>query len=243
MVAGRALTPLSLLVGFAGSFLAFSGLESISQLSPVMKTPRKKVVSIALLLVVVTGGFTSPWLTMLSTLLLPNAAKDPVLSAQIISVLAGKWGAVWLQTEVAISASALLVFASNTAIIGAYHVFMALSRMEFFPAFILKRNRMRGTPHYSIAFAAGIPIVVLLLVRGNIIILGDMYAFGLLGAFTLTCLGLDIVRYREHRAARAIAANVPGGNGSEQAASGRLRRNAAQLTQESAQMDGLAPVS
>src|SRR5436305_430015 len=45
------LSPAYLLVGFAGSFLAFSGLESISQLSPVMKTPRKKVAGLALLLV------------------------------------------------------------------------------------------------------------------------------------------------------------------------------------------------
>lgn len=29
-----------------------------------------------------------------------------------------------------------------------------------------------------------------------------MYAFGLLGAFSLTCLGLDIVRFRERRWAR-----------------------------------------
>lgn len=34
-------------------------------------------------------------------------------------------------------------------------------------------------------------------------ILGDLYAFGLLGAFTLTCVGLDIVRRRERKAARA----------------------------------------
>src|SRR3989441_9855625 len=194
MFAHHSLTPVLILTGFAGSFLAFSGLESISQLSPVMKTPRKKVASIALLLVVLTIGLTSPLLTIFSTLLQPKAAADPVLSTQLISLLAGHWGNILLQTEVAISASALLVFASNTAIIGAYHVFIALSRMEFFPAFILKRNRMRGTPHYSIAFAAGIPIVVLLLVAGRIDILGDMYAFGLLGAFSLTCLGIDIVR-------------------------------------------------
>ncbi len=201
--ASHALTPQELLVGFAGSFLAFSGLESISQLSPVMRTPRKRVSGIALLLVVLTIGITSPLLTMFSTLLLPAAAKNPILSSQLISLLAGHWGNGILQTEVAISASALLVFASNTAIIGAYHVFMALSRLGFFPAFILKRNKLRGTPHYSIMLATGIPIVVLLLVLGNINVLGDMYAFGLLGAFTLTCLGLDIVRYRDRRTVRA----------------------------------------
>src|SRR5437867_4144342 len=203
MFAHHSLPPVLFLTGFAGSFLAFSGLESISQLSPVMKTPRKKVASIALLLVVLTIGLTSPLLTIFSTLLQPQEAADPVLSTQLISLLAGHWGNILLQTEVAISASALLVFASNTAIIGAYHVFIALSRMEFLPEFVLKRNKIRGTPHYSIMLATGIPIVILIAVFGNINLLCDMYAFGLLGAFTLTCLGLDLVRYRERKAARS----------------------------------------
>jgi amino acid transporter len=202
MFAHASLTPASILVGFAGSFLAFSGLESISQLSPAMKTPRKKIIGLALLLVVITIGVTSPLLTILATLLQQGAAADPVLSTQLLSLLGGHWGNIVLQTEVAISASLILAFASNTAVIGAYHVFLALARMEFFPEFILKRNRLRGTPHWSIALATGIPIAVLLLVRGQIDILGDMYAFGLLGAFTVTCVGLDIIRYRERKAAQ-----------------------------------------
>jgi amino acid transporter len=207
MFSQRTLTPVTILVGFAGSFLAFSGLESISQLSPVMKLPRRTVGKIALFLVILSVGLTSPLLTVLSTLLLPHAAADPVLSSQIISLLAGHWGGPFLQAEVAISASALLVFASNTAIIGSYHVFLALSRMEFFPEFILRRNKLRGTPHYSIALATLVPILVLLAVHGNINILGDMYAFGLLGAFSLTCLGMDIVRYRQRKARRAAQAH------------------------------------
>ncbi len=208
MFAGHALGPKEILIGFAGSFLAFSGLESISQLSPVMKTPRKRVAGIALTIVVLTIGLTSPLLTIFSTILLPDAAKDPNQNSYIISLLAGHWGGTVLQTEVSISAGALLVFASNTAIIGAYHVFMALSRMEFFPGVILKRNKLRGTPHFSIILATGIPIIVLIAVNGRVDLLGDMYAFGLLGAFSLTCLGLDIVRWRERRAARLLARNL-----------------------------------
>ena len=204
MFAHQNLTLPSLLVGFAGSFLAFSGLESISQLSPVMKVPRKKVAGVALLLVVITIGLTSPLLTMFATLLLPaRVVGNQVLSAQIISLLGGHWGSIVLQTEVAISASALLIFASNTAIIGSYHVFLALSRMEFFPTFIQQRNTLRGTPHFSILLAIAIPISILIAVHGALTVLGDLYAFGLLGAFTLTCVGLDIVRYRERKAARA----------------------------------------
>lgn len=216
MFAHRTLTPVSILIGFASSFLAFSGLESISQLSPVMKTPRKKIARIALLLVVLTIGITSPLLTIFSTLLQPGQAGDVGQSTQLISLLGGHWGNTFLQIEMAVSASALLVFASNTAIIGSYHVFLALSRMEFFPAFILQRNKLRGTPHYSIALATGIPIVVLIFAGGSLDLLGNMYAFGLLGAFTLTCLGLDLVRYRERKAARAKAYNprgAYGGNG------------------------------
>jgi hypothetical protein len=170
-----------------------------------MKHPHKRVAGLALLLVVLTIGLTSPLLTMLSTMLLSHDANDTVRSNQIISLLAGHWGNTFLQIEVAISASALLVFASNTAIIGAYHVFLALSRMGFLPDVVLQRNKLRGTPHYAIVLATGIPVLVLILVVGNINILADMYAFGLLGAFTLTCLGLDIVRYRDWKNARRAA--------------------------------------
>ena len=248
MFAHETLTPVSILIGFAGSFLAFSGLESISQLSPVMKKPRKKVAGIALLIVVLTIGITSPLLTVLSTVLQPHQAADAVLSTQLISLLGGKFGGLALQTEVALSAGSLLVFASNTAIIGAYHVFMALARMEFFPAFVLQRNKLRGTPHYSIALATGIPIVVLILVLGNINILGDMYAFGLLGAFTLTCLGLDLVRHRERKAARAAldktkdAASATG-NGHTPVSLGTSYDDILPTLHEKASSNGLSPQS
>jgi amino acid transporter len=246
MFANHSLGPANILIGFAASFLAFSGLESISQLSPVMKTPRKKVAGLALLLVVLTIGITSPLLTILSTMLLtPQTLEDPILSAQVISLLAGHWGNIILQTEVAISASALLVFASNTAIIGAYHVFIALSRMDFFPAFVLKRNKLRGTPQYSIALATGIPIAVLLIANGNINFLGELYAFGLLGAFTLTCLGLDIIRYRERKAARTLAARLSNANtnGASQPSTDNMLYRAAESRLENAGLNGPASAS
>jgi amino acid transporter len=198
----RRLAPTALLVGFAGSFLAFSGLESISQLSPVMKIPRKRTAGFAMALVVLTIGLTSPLLTLFSTTLLAANAVDP---NKFISELGGAFGGPGLELAVAISASALLVFASNTAIIGSYHVFLALSRMQFFPKVIERRNHWRQTPHVSIFLATAIPIVVLVGAAGNIDLLGDMYAFGLLGAFSLTCLGLDILRWRERRVAAAAA--------------------------------------
>lgn len=191
---GPRLTPVTVLTGYAGAFLAFSGLESIAQLAPAMRQPRRRVAHLAMGAVVATIALTSPLLTLWSTTLLPAGRNDP---NQFISLLGGLSAGQWLQTEVAVTAAVLLVFASNTALIGSYHVFLALSRMRFLPAFLERRNRLRHTPHWAIVAAIGIPIVVLLGARGNVGVLGDLYAFGLLGAFSMTCISLDIVRWHE----------------------------------------------
>ncbi|HEU0026487.1 MAG TPA: amino acid permease [Ktedonobacterales bacterium] len=208
------LTFVTALTGFAGAFLAFSGLESISQLSPVMRIPRRKTVSLALGLVIITVGLTSPFLTIFATTLLngqntallthpiPPSAIDP---NQFISQLGGAFGGPILAIATAITASALLIFASNTAIIGTYHVFMALSHMSFFPKAVLVRDPRRDTPIVSIALATIIPILILIAVNGQIDLLGQLYAFGLLGAFALTCVSLDVLRFRERRGGRQIA--------------------------------------
>ncbi len=213
MFSGPHLTGLTVLTGFAGAFLAFSGLESISQLAPVMRIPRRKTVSAALAFVAISVGITSPLLTMFSTILLDPAHRRYVVHPianpdpnQFISLLGSAYGGTILGVATAIVASALLIFASNTAIIGAYHVFLALSRMGFLPRMIDFKDKFRGTPLVAIGLATGIPIVVLIAASGQINILGELYAFGLLGAFSLTCIGLDVARIRERRGAPHIGA-------------------------------------
>lgn len=193
----------ALLTGYAGAFLAFSGLESISQLSPAMATPRRRVAPRAMVLVVVTVALTSPLLTLWSTTLLDTTHSDP---NQFISLLAGYAAGPLLRIEVALTAALLLIFASNTATIGCYHVFLALSKMRFLPELLQRRNQLRNTPHWAIVFATSIPVAIVIVTRGSTGTLGDLYAFGLLGAFSVTCISLDIVRWRERRRhARPVA--------------------------------------
>lgn len=198
-LSGSALTGVTLLTGYAGAFLAFSGLESISQLAPAMRSPNRRTAPRAMLIVIIAVALTSPALTLWSTTLLNAHAANP---NQFISLLAGFAAGPVLQAEVAASAALLLIFAGNTAIIGCYHVFLALSRMRFLPQRLQARNRWRGTPHWAIAAATVVPIAVVLVSRGDTGVLGDMYAFGLLGAFSVTCVSLDIVRWRERAHSR-----------------------------------------
>jgi hypothetical protein len=102
---------------------------------------------------------------------------------------------VW---AVVLSASALLLFAANTALIGGYHVFLALARGDYLPKVLGRRNRMFGTPHIGILLFTLVTILIIRATHGHLGTLGHLYSFGLLGAFTFTSLGLDVIRWREH---------------------------------------------
>jgi amino acid transporter len=200
------LTPLTVVTGFGAAFLAFSGLESVAQIAPAMRTPRRLTAYRTMAIVIFTMTLTSPLLTLWSTTVVPDP-NSPDHVNQLLSLLAGQFGGNWLAAYVAISGSILLVFASNTAIIGGYHVFLALTRMGFLPRIIEMRNAWRRTPHIAILAAVG-PPVVLVYIAGQspiaAVFLGDLYAFGLLGSFILTNVSLDVIRWRELRLENAL---------------------------------------
>jgi amino acid transporter len=200
------LTPLVVITGFGAAFLAFSGLESVAQIAPAMRSPRRTTAYRTMAIVILTMTVTSPLLTLWQTTLVHDP-NNPAHVNQLLSLLGGEYGGTAVSNYVAISGSVLLIFASNTAIIGGYHVFLALTRMGFLPRVIERHNAWRRTPHLAI-LAAVAPPVVLVYVAGQspvaALFLGNLYAFGLLGSFILTNVSLDLVRWRELRLGRTL---------------------------------------
>jgi amino acid transporter/nucleotide-binding universal stress UspA family protein len=192
---GKGLSRYELLVGFASAWLAFSGLESISQLSPAMRLPLRRTTRYAMAAVIITMVVTSPILTALSIGLLPEHVKSTE-SERFISELGMIVGGFGIKIAVVLTASSLLLFASNTAIIGSYHVFLALARQDFLPKILQLRNRAFNTPHLAVLIATAVPILLIVITRGQMNLLGDMYAFGLLGAFVFSSFSLDVIRWR-----------------------------------------------
>ena len=191
---GNNISTYQLLVGFSSAWLAFSGLESISQLSPSMRLPLRRTTRWAMAAVIVTMVVTSPVLTALSIGLLPEHFKAAE-SERFISELGRITGGLGVKLAVVFTASSLLLFAANTAIIGSYHVFLALVNSEFLPRIISLRSKTFNTPQIAIGIATIVPALVILASQGNMKILGDMYAFGLLGAFVFSSLSLDSIRW------------------------------------------------
>jgi amino acid transporter/nucleotide-binding universal stress UspA family protein len=192
---GHGISNYELLVGFSSAWLAFSGLESISQLSPTMRFPLRRTARRAMFAVIGTMIVTSPILTALSIGLLPEHLKATE-SERFISELGMIVGGLSVKLAVVVSASSLLLFASNTAIIGSYHVFLALVNGGFLPKILSVRNPTFNTPHIAVAIATVVPVLVIVLSGGEMKLLGDMYAFGLLGAFVFSSLSLDSIRWR-----------------------------------------------
>ncbi|MBK7642147.1 MAG: universal stress protein [Planctomycetes bacterium] len=196
LATARDITPRGFLIGFAGAWLAFSGLESISQLSPAMKVPIKLTAGRGMRYVVYTMMATSPILTLFCIALLPHSVKIEH-NEELMSELGGAFGGPLVKISVVITASSLLLLAANTAIIGCYHVFLALAERGFLPSTIGRRNRFFGTPQIAILVATLIPVLVIWLSGGDLQFLGSLYAFGLLGAFVLSSTGLDVIRWRD----------------------------------------------
>jgi len=192
---GQDMSIRDVLIGFGAAWLAFSGLESISQLSPSIRFPIRRTTRLAMAAIVGTMLVTSPILTTLSITMLPAGIKA-TQSERFISELGSITGGIPLKLAVVLTASSLLVFAANTAIIGAYHIFLALSNRGFLPRAIGLRNRRFNTPHVAVAIAVLVPVAVIVLTQGQIELLGEMYAFGLLGAFAFSSLSLDVIRWR-----------------------------------------------
>ncbi len=192
-------------IGFSGAWLAFSGLESLAQISPAMATPRRRTAGIAMGLVVVAILATSPLLTAFSTNVLDPRGLNP---DALQSELAFAMGGPWLRVLVVITASALLLFAANTALVGAYHIFGALADGGFLPGLLLNRSERFGTPTLAITLAVVMPVAVLAMTGGNIATLGGLYAFGLLGAFAMSSISLDRVRMAEGQRGLLFAVGV-----------------------------------
>jgi len=190
----KGISSYELLVGFASAWLAFSGLESISQLSPTMRLPLRKTTRWAMGAVMFTMVVTSPMLTALSIGLLPEHFKATE-SERFISELGSIVGGLGVKLAVVLTATSLLLFAANTAIIGAYHVFLALVKGDFMPRILAVRNTTFNSPHIAVGIATIVPVLIILMSGGQMKILGDMYAFGLLGAFVFSSLSLDKIRW------------------------------------------------
>ncbi len=193
---GIPLTFNSLAVGYATTWLAYSGLESVAQISGSMREPVRATASKAMWWVVGMVILVSSPMTSAILYILPDDVKKAQADS-FLSALGFTVGGPFLGIAVVATASALLFMACNTAIVGNYHVNVRLSDLGFLPSFLRKRHPKMGTPYLSILISGLVPMAVILITKANVDALGDLYNFGLLGTLSLSSVAIDKLRWRD----------------------------------------------
>ncbi len=192
--------PNQLMYGIAIAAIAFTGLETISQMAeetkrPAVRAPQALIIMTIVVLLVYSGISVSAFSTMTPVELAKEWATDPIAGiANRISLginaanIAQRWFEVeaqrivfeWLLTSiqallpvlVALLAATILLIATNAGLLGISRLAFSLSRVKLLPDILGKVHPQFKTPYLSIiTFSA---IAILLQLPGFFV--PDMYA-------------------------------------------------------------------
>ena len=186
-----------LLFAFPLVLVAFSGLDASSGLSGQVAIGRKglrRLISVRLLAAIV------PYvgIAIVASIALPNDPDRSWIEAPMLGV-ADEFTQEWLREPlrylVAVSAVAILVAACNAAMLGVSRLGYSLALNRQIPSRIGYLHPRTSTPVVIIGIAA--LLATLLLLTADLEFLLGISAFGATAAFTIVCLSVCRLRWRE----------------------------------------------
>jgi basic amino acid/polyamine antiporter, APA family len=189
------------------SMLAYTGIETVSNMAEEARDPGEQVPkAVNLVLIAVLGLYAGISVIALSALpvtqdasghyataLGTTYADDPVLG--IVSAL-GLHGtlATLAKYYVGALAATILVIATNAGMIGISRLSWSLAEHRQLPGAFARLHRRYHTPWFTIlVFSA---LAALLLLPGNTEFLGNLYSFGAMLSFTIAHVSIIALRRR-----------------------------------------------
>jgi Amino acid permease len=85
----------------------------------------------------------------------------------------------------------------NTAIVGSNGVLNRVSEDGILPPWFRQPHHRFGTTHRMINLVVGLQIATIILSRGNIFLLGEAYAFGVMWSFFMNSIAVLALRYKQ----------------------------------------------
>ena len=205
---GTAPTFRELLFALSISMVAYTGIETVSNMAEEARDPGRDVQkSVNYVLVAVLGIFAG--ISIISLIALPvtqDAAghystqlgttyeNDPVLG--IVTHLGLPHGLeTALRYYVGVLAATILVIATNAGLIGISRLSWSLAEHRQLPGIFARLHRRYQTPWFTITFFS--LIAALLLIPGQTDFLGNLYSFGAMLSFTIAHVSVVALRYRQ----------------------------------------------
>ncbi|MCL4459554.1 MAG: APC family permease [Chloroflexi bacterium] len=194
-----------LLYGISISMIAYTGIETVSNLAEESRNPGRDIPrSVNLVFVAVLGMYSfisvvalsampvmqqpdGGWSTELGTRWL----QDPVMG--IVHHLPAGFSAV-LGAWVGILAATILIIATNAGILGLSRLAYSMGQHKQLPPLLSQVHRRFHTPHSAIIVFA--LVAAILITPGSVELLADLYSFGAMLAFTFAHISIIALRVR-----------------------------------------------
>jgi amino acid transporter len=192
---------IGILIGLGHSVLAMSGEETMAQVyreieHPKLKNLKKAGMVIFLYSLVFTAG-----VAFFAVMIIPDSVRnsffDNPIGGLAMYLVGPLWARLVFRAFVVLVGALMLAGAVNTAIVGSNGVLNRVSEDGILPHWFRHPHRRFGTSHRILNLVVALQLLTILLSRGNIFILGEAYAFGVMWSFAMKGLAVLVLRYKQ----------------------------------------------
>ena len=191
-----------IIMAFGHSLLAMSGEESLAQVYREVEAPKIKNLERAGLVIFIYSMLLTSAVSFFAVMIIPDSVRisqygDNLLSGLAMSVVGPHWMRLLLQCFVVGVGVLILAGAANTSIVGANGVLNRLAEDGILVDWFRGLHRKYGTTHRLINLIVGLQIATILLCRGDVYLLGEAYAFGVVWSFVFKTMAVMMLRFKK----------------------------------------------
>ena len=192
---------IGILIGLGHSVLAMSGEETLAQVYREVEHPKLPNLEKAGLVIFVYSLIFTAGVSFFAFMIIPDAVR-PQYFGNLISGLAMNFVGPYnlrlvFQAFVVLVGVLMLAGAVNTAIVGSNGVLNRVSEDGILPPWFRHPHRRFGTSYRMLNLIVGLQLLTIILSRGNIFVLGEAYAFGVMWSFSMKGLAVLVLRYKQ----------------------------------------------
>ncbi|HEV3205916.1 MAG TPA: APC family permease [Terriglobales bacterium] len=192
---------LGILIAFGHSVLAMSGEESLAQVNRELAHPKLKNLKRAAIIIAIFSFVFTGLTALLFVMIIPDAVRVPVYKDNLVAGLAMYlWGPLLLRlffrAFVVVVGFLILSGAVNTAIIGSNGVLNRISEDGVLTDWFRQPHPRFGTTYRIVNLVVFLQLFTILMTRGNVYLLGEAYAFGVIWSFTFNSLAMLVLRFK-----------------------------------------------
>jgi amino acid transporter len=192
---------IGILIGLGHSVLAMSGEETLAQVYREVEHPKLPNLEKAGLVIFVYSLVFTAGVSFFAFMIIPDAVR-PQYFGNLISGLAMNFVGPYnlrlgFQAFVVIVGVLMLAGAVNTAIVGSNGVLNRVSEDGILPHWFRHPHPRFGTSYRMLNLVVGLQLLTIMLSRGDIFVLGEAYAFGVMWSFSMKGLAVLVLRYKQ----------------------------------------------